>query len=58
LYTEIAIVILLTILNGVLAMSELAIVSARPARLKVLADQGSRGARLALRLADSGALTT
>ncbi|MBB3590374.1 putative hemolysin [Rhizobium sp. BK529] len=51
-YTEIAIVVLLTILNGVLAMSELAIVSARPARLKVLADQGSRGARLALRLAE------
>ncbi|MBB3441630.1 hemolysin family protein [Rhizobium sp. BK379] len=52
-YTEIAIVILLTILNGLLAMSELAIVSARPARLKVLADQGSRGARLALRLAEN-----
>ncbi|MBB3655497.1 putative hemolysin [Rhizobium sp. BK650] len=51
-YTEIAIVIFLTILNGVLAMSELAIVSARPARLKVLADQGSRGAKLALRLAE------
>ncbi len=51
-YTEIAIVVLLTILNGVLAMSELAIVSARPARLKVLSDQGSRGARLALRLAE------
>ena len=51
-YTEIAIVILLTILNGVLAMSELAIVSARPARLRVMADQGSRGARLALRLAE------
>jgi putative hemolysin len=53
LYTEIAIVILLTILNGVLAMSELAIVSARPARLKVMADQGSSGAKLALRLAEN-----
>ncbi|MBB3308919.1 putative hemolysin [Rhizobium sp. BK196] len=51
-FTEIAIVVLLTILNGVLAMSELAIVSARPARLKVMADQGSGGARLALRLAE------
>lgn len=51
-YTEIAIVILLTVLNGVLAMSELAVVSARPARLKVLADQGSRGARLAIRLSE------
>jgi putative hemolysin len=51
LYTEIAIVILLTVINGVLAMSELAVVSARPARLKVLADRGSVGARQALRLA-------
>ncbi|MBY3465772.1 HlyC/CorC family transporter [Rhizobium laguerreae] len=49
---EISIVVLLTIVNGVLAMSELAVVSARPARLKVLADQGSAGARQALRLAD------
>lgn len=51
-YTEITIVIFLTVLNGVLAMSELAVVSARQARLKVLADQGSRGARLAIRLAE------
>ncbi|KQV80019.1 hemolysin family protein [Rhizobium sp. Root1220] len=50
---EILIVILLTIVNGVLAMSELAVVSARPARLKVLADQGSRGARLAIKLAEN-----
>ncbi len=52
LYTEIAIVIFLTVLNGVLSMSELAVVSARTARLKVLADQGSRGAALAIRLAE------
>ncbi|WP_047454463.1 hemolysin family protein [Rhizobium rhizogenes] len=51
-FLEISIVVLLTILNGVLAMSELAVVSSRPARLKVLADQGSRGARLAIRLAE------
>ncbi|MBC2773259.1 HlyC/CorC family transporter [Rhizobium sp. AQ_MP] len=50
-FTEIAIVFFLTVLNGVLAMSELAVVSARPARLKVLADQGSRGAETALKLA-------
>ncbi|MCZ8180583.1 MAG: hemolysin family protein [Rhizobium sp.] len=50
-FTEIAIVLFLTVLNGVLAMSELAVVSARPARLKVLAEQGSRGAETALRLA-------
>ncbi len=51
LFTEIAIVLFLTVLNGVLAMSELAVVSARPARLKVLAEQGSLGAETALRLA-------
>ncbi len=49
-FTEILIVILLTLLNGLLSMSELAIVSARPARLKVMADQGRAGARTALAL--------
>jgi putative hemolysin len=52
LFVVISIVILLTILNGVLAMSELAVVSSRPARLKVMSDQGSRGARLAIKLAE------
>lgn len=51
-YLEIAIVILLTLINGLLAMSELAIVSARPARLKLLADKGSKGAATAIRLAE------
>ncbi|WP_113913351.1 hemolysin family protein [Roseovarius dicentrarchi] len=51
-YAETAIVILLTLLNGLLAMSDLAIVSARPARLKLLAAKGSRGAATALRLAE------
>ena len=51
-WIEIAIVVLLTLLNGLLAMSELAIVSARPARLKVLAERGNRGAQTALRLAE------
>ncbi len=49
---EILIVILLILLNGFFAMSELAIVSARRARLKPLADEGHRGARKALELAD------
>lgn len=49
---EIAIIIVLTLFNGVLAMSELAIVSSRNARLQVLAEAGSHGARIALRLAD------
>ena len=51
-YFEIAIVILLTLINGLLAMSELAIVSARPARLKMLADKGSKGAATAILLAE------
>ncbi|MCM2292244.1 hemolysin family protein [Allorhizobium sp. BGMRC 0089] len=49
---EIVIVVFLTLLNGVLSMSELAVVSARSARLKVLADQGHRGAKVAMRLAE------
>jgi len=52
LYIEIAVVLVLTIVNGLLAMSEMAVVSSRPARLKVLADQGSKGARMAQRLAE------
>lgn len=51
-FLEIAIVLLLTLVNGLLAMSELAIVSSRQARLKLLADRGSRGARIAMRLAE------
>jgi putative hemolysin len=48
---EIAVVILLTLINGVLAMSELAIVSARPARLKLMVEKGSRGTAMAITLA-------
>lgn len=51
--TEILVVVVLTVINGVLAMSELAVVSSRPARLKVLADQGSKGAATAIRLAEN-----
>ncbi|MGY6248825.1 hemolysin family protein [Bosea thiooxidans] len=46
------IVVVLTVINGLLSMSELAVVSSRPARLKVLSDQGNRGATTAMRLAD------
>lgn len=49
--TEILVILALVVLNGVLAMSELAIVSARPARLKPL-EAKSRGARMALKLAE------
>lgn len=51
-FVEILIVIVLTVVNGLLAMSELAVVSSRPARLKVLAGEGSRGAPVALKLAE------
>ncbi|GAB5429674.1 MAG: hemolysin family protein [Devosia indica] len=50
--TEILIVVVLILVNGALAMSELAVVSARPARLKVLAEQGDAGAATAMRLAE------
>jgi putative hemolysin len=40
----------LILLNGVFAMSEIALVTARKARLQVLVDQGDRGAQAALSL--------
>lgn len=47
----------LVVLNALFSMTELAIVSARPARLKVAAEGGSSGAKLALELAaDPGKL--
>jgi len=49
---EILIVVVLSLVNGVLAMSELAVVSARPARLKVMAADGNKGAAVALKLAE------
>lgn len=49
--TEIFIVTVLILINGALALSELAIVSARPARLKPLAESGDRGAQTVLDLA-------
>ena len=42
---------LLIVLNGVFAMSELAIVSARTARLRMAAEKGSKSAEIAMRLA-------
>lgn len=52
LFIEIAVVVVLIVLNGLLAMSELAVVSSRPARLQVMRDQGSSGAGTAMRLAE------
>lgn len=51
LFAEIAVVAVLIVVNGFLAMSEIALVSSRPARLKVMAERGVAGARRALRLA-------
>ncbi len=52
---ELLIVILLIVLNGFFAMSELAVVSLRRARLVPLAEEGHRGAQAALALnADPG----
>lgn len=48
---EIAVVVLLVMINGVLAMAELSVVSSRPTRLRTRAEQGSKGARMALALA-------
>lgn len=50
-WTDLLIIAGLIVLNGVFAMSELAIVSAKPSRLKSAADKGSKGARTALELA-------
>ncbi|NJL40301.1 MAG: HlyC/CorC family transporter [Leptolyngbyaceae cyanobacterium RM2_2_4] len=51
--TEILIILLLVIANGVFAMSEIAVVSARKARLQELAEDGDAKAQAALELANS-----
>jgi putative hemolysin len=51
LYLELGIVAVLIIVNGLLSMSELAIVSSRPARLAGLVEKGVAGSRRALALA-------
>jgi putative hemolysin len=48
---DVAIIFALIVLNGVFALSELAIVSARSAQLRPLADRGNVAAATALRLA-------
>ena len=49
---ELLIVLVLVFCNGLLSMSELAVVSSRPARLKVMAAEGNKGAAVALRLGE------
>jgi putative hemolysin len=50
-WLDIALILALIALNGVLALSELAIVSSRDARLRAMARSGSSGAQCALDLA-------
>ena len=50
---EIGFVAALIVINGLLAMSELAVVSSRPARLRMMADRGVPGAESALLLASN-----
>jgi putative hemolysin len=51
-WTDVLVILGLVVLNGLFSMSELAIVSARPARLKLLVERGKHGARAALALAE------
>lgn len=51
--TEVLIVLLLLVANGVFAMSEIAVVSARKSRLQQRAEDGDHAARRALELAES-----
>lgn len=57
---DILLLLFLILLNGVLAMSEIALVSSRKSRLQKLADDGSPGAQTALDLSNepSGFLST
>jgi putative hemolysin len=52
-YLEIFVIILLTMLNGLLAMSELAIVSSRKSRLQQMIKDGNKGAHSALQLLEN-----
>jgi putative hemolysin len=51
--TEVLIVLLLLVVNGVFAMSEIAVVSSRKARLQQRAESGDANARRALALAEN-----
>jgi len=52
-WSEASVILALVLLNGFFAGSELALVSARKARLRALADRGIRGARVALQLLEN-----
>ena len=48
----IVVVLLLVVLNGLFAMTELAVVSSRKSKLQSRAEKGDRGARKALKLSE------
>lgn len=50
---ELLIILILIILNGIFAMSEIAIISARKARLEIEARKGDKKSQLALEIAES-----
>lgn len=50
---ELVVILLLILINGFFAMSELAVISSRRARLRALAEAGSKSARAALKLAEA-----
>lgn len=52
-FSEFIVILILIAINALLAMSEMAIVSARKSKLKQLAVRGSSGAKLALELANT-----
>ena len=51
-WIDVAVIAGLVVFNGIFAMSELAIVSSRPARLRVAAERGQHGAQAALTLTE------
>ncbi|MDR2551285.1 MAG: hemolysin family protein [Desulfobulbus sp.] len=53
---DILLLVVLVLVNGVFAMTEIAIISTREARLRALADEGRRGARTALKLKNNPAI--
>ena len=52
-WIDVAVIAGLVVLNGLFAMSELAIISSRPSRLRAAAERGARGAALALVLSEN-----
>lgn len=52
-FLEVFFILILIIINGFFAMSEIALVSARKVRLEQKADEGDKGARIALELTKS-----